>query len=105
MEEPCTRAEVCAFLEMVSRGFSPFPVSSTRLLFILCVAYIHVNSTQARVTWEEGTPDEKMPPPDWPVGEPLECFLDWRDREREREKEKERERERGREGGRGPRSL
>ena len=35
----------------------------------------YVNSTQARVTGEEGTSAEKMPPSDWPVGKPVRHFL------------------------------
>ena len=31
--------------------------------------------TQAGVIWEDGTSIEKPPPPDWPVGKPVGCFI------------------------------
>ena len=37
---------------------------------------IFVNLRQARVTCKEGTPTEKMSPPDWPVGKAVRNFLD-----------------------------
>jgi hypothetical protein len=32
---------------------------------------------QARVIWEDETPIEKMPPPDWPVVHFLDWWLRW----------------------------
>ena len=56
----------CAFLQtLLVEASAQFLSPAPYYYLILCVACFHVNFTQARVTWEEETLDEKMPPPDW----------------------------------------
>lgn len=43
----------------------------------IVLASFFVTLSQAAVTWEEETSNEKMPPPDWPMVKPVVYLLGW----------------------------
>jgi hypothetical protein len=45
-----------------------------KIMYVL--ASVYVNLTQVRAIWEEEISDDKMYPPDWPVGKSVVHFLD-----------------------------